>query len=87
MDFNRQLRHHMLCNPERIRKLLLTEHQRVTVTLGNRIHTAKALALFRGITIQNASNQLATLYYKGYFARRQKADPSGGIYYYYSRHK
>ena len=66
-----------------IRMLLLTETQ---IKIVRRISeygevTASKLSKEMGVSVQNASSKLTTLYYKGYLARDIETAKTGGIEY------
>ena len=72
-------------NADDIRALLLNKHQRELYDLVQRAGTFRAslLASTEGISIQNASSQLNTLYRRGYLKRTCISSDTGGNEYFY----
>ena len=72
-------------NADYIRALLLNKHQRELYDLVQKAGTFRAslLAHAEGISIQNASSQLNTLWRRGYLKRTCFSSDSGGNEYFY----
>ena len=72
-------------NADNIRALLLNKHQRELYDLVQKVGTFRAslLAHTEGISIQNASAQLNTLWRRGYLKRTCTSAESGGNEYFY----
>ena len=73
-------------NPETCKDLMLTDHKIGVFKLvkGRGTMTANELAECKGITIQNASQQLRVLWEKDYLKRVERSDASGGYFHEYS---
>ncbi len=77
----------MVQQPEVVRDLLLTENQLRTledVKYANMQMSSSTLADIQSISVPCASVKLRKLWSKGYLARRQQMDSTGGIYYAYT---
>lgn len=74
-----------LAEPDTFRPLLLTDHQigLVKNAQGRSALTARQLADEEGISLSNASQQLVKLWRAGWLSRKQRSDPTGGLYYSY----
>lgn len=81
------LRRAFIDNPERVRRLILTENQSDLVRSiradGNMCVTSRRMADEQGKSVQSISAQLTKLWYRGYLERRESIDDTGGIIYLY----
>ena len=87
--------------PNDLRKLMLTEPKHLRIAMlsctqlalykrvkarGSTGVTTSELSAVLAISPQNASTQLSKMYMKGYFARREQMQESGGMEYLYTAH-
>jgi DNA-binding MarR family transcriptional regulator len=84
----KKLKRLIVTDPGLVRDALLTEDQaHVVKTIMEYDYptiSTKELSEIKGISIQNASSQLAKLWRKGYLKREERICESGGIVYRYS---
>ena len=81
------LKREFIANPDKFKRLIITGQQVGLVKYirsGAKPMTAAQLAALRKISIHNASQQLETLWWRGYLIRTQEADETGEIYYTYA---
>ena len=86
MEVPSRIRKLFLESPDNFRRAIITDNQVSVLKLiksrGMSI-SSREFADIRGLSVQNASGQLAKLVDKGYLRTEQHVDPSGGIYYRY----
>lgn len=83
---SKDLRQVILRQLPEVKNLLLSLRAVEIVNWLTEARSARELADKYNISVQNASQQLSDLYFKGYLMRTELSDPTGGTYYtYWSR--
>lgn len=80
-----ELRRVLYNNCQAVRRLALTKRQVELIVYATRCQVdAPSTASAFGLSLQNASQQLAKLYRKGYLTRDELVHPTGGYFYEYT---